>query len=150
MRSLSTSIFDKADCQSFIDRLNKLTPDSKPAWGSMDVCTMLRHCSIAYEDYDISLPDKEFEWLRESRRDIAVGDKPYTRNLPNPPGFDVNKVGTLKSERDRLIQNILSANQRGRGYYEGKKHPVFGILGSKEWSMYFLKHLDHHLTQFRV
>jgi len=38
-----SSIFDRIDNQSIIDRVNTLTPESRPLWGKMTVDQMLKH-----------------------------------------------------------------------------------------------------------
>jgi hypothetical protein len=32
-----------------VDRVNKLTPESKPLWGTMNVAQMLAHCNVTYD-----------------------------------------------------------------------------------------------------
>ena len=58
MRSLITSknfeknimevktLFDPAVKQDIINRINKLTPESKALWGKMNVSQMLAHCQM--------------------------------------------------------------------------------------------------------
>jgi hypothetical protein len=41
------SIYDKTSNDAMIARINKLTPESKPVWGKMNVAQMCKHCSLA-------------------------------------------------------------------------------------------------------
>ena len=81
---------------------------------------------------------------------MAIGPKLYSRGLPNPPSFSIKETGGFQLEKDLLIRAITSAHDKGPTFYEGKRHPIFGVLTANEWSRYFLKHLDHHLRQFGV
>ena len=43
------NIFDKSDNRQLIERLDKLSPESKPLWGKMNVCQMVAHCQKPLE-----------------------------------------------------------------------------------------------------
>ena len=42
------SVFNAADVAELIDRINKLTPQSTPLWGKMNVGQMLAHTNVTY------------------------------------------------------------------------------------------------------
>ncbi len=144
------SIFDPEIRNEYVERINLLTEASQPKWGKMDVTTMLVHCSKAYEDKKKKLSLLNILWLRLTRKKIAVGNEPYRKNLPNPRAFDIITTQGFEAEKEYLINRIEEAANRGEDFYEGKEHSVFGKLSAEQWSLYFLKHLDHHLQQFGV
>lgn len=41
-----TNIFNEADTVTFINRIQKLTPESQSQWGKMSVAQMLAHCNV--------------------------------------------------------------------------------------------------------
>lgn len=43
------NIFSQIETDKLVGRINKLNPDSTPAWGKMNVAQMLAHCNVAYE-----------------------------------------------------------------------------------------------------
>ena len=43
------NIFTQEGVQTFLNRLEKLTPETKAVWGKMNVSQMLAHCNITYE-----------------------------------------------------------------------------------------------------
>ncbi|WP_306354161.1 hypothetical protein [Flavobacterium sp. '19STA2R22 D10 B1'] len=43
------NIFDEEISIETINRINELTPVSKPLWGKMSVDQMLAHCNVSYE-----------------------------------------------------------------------------------------------------
>ena len=40
------NIFNQMDIGEILNRIDKLSPNSKPQWGKMDVAQMLAHCSF--------------------------------------------------------------------------------------------------------
>ena len=40
------NLFDPQAKKEIIDRINKLSPDSKSQWGKMNVAQMLSHCQM--------------------------------------------------------------------------------------------------------
>ena len=43
------NIFTKEVSDQIINRINQLTPETKPQWGKMNVAQMLAHCNVTYE-----------------------------------------------------------------------------------------------------
>ena len=43
------NMYDAAVAQSLISRINRLTPETTPRWGKMNVSQMLAHCCVTYE-----------------------------------------------------------------------------------------------------
>jgi hypothetical protein len=43
------NIFSQAIASKVIERVNQLSPNSKPLWGKMDATQVLAHCNVTYE-----------------------------------------------------------------------------------------------------
>ena len=43
------NIFQATEVTQLIDRINRLSPNTKPLWGKMQVDQMLAHVNVAYE-----------------------------------------------------------------------------------------------------
>ena len=43
------NIFDSAVSAETIERINKLTPETQPLWGKMNVAQAMAHCCVTYE-----------------------------------------------------------------------------------------------------
>lgn len=148
------SIFDKATSEEIIERINKLTADSKAKWGKMNVAQMLAHCSVTYEMiYEDKHPKPngfaKF-LLKTFVKGIVVGDKKYKQNSRTAPSFLVIDEREFLTEKERLISFIRKTQALGASHFEGKESHSFGKLTLKEWNNMFNKHLDHHLSQFGV
>lgn len=43
------NVFNPADVNDFIERINQLSPTTQAKWGKMSVDKMLAHCNVTYE-----------------------------------------------------------------------------------------------------
>ncbi len=148
------NLFDEKESQETIGRINKLTAETQPLWGKMNVSQMLAHCNVAYElVYTDKHPKpkgfKKF-MIKLFAKNIVVGPKPYKKNSPTSPIFVISDERDFQKEKGRLIEHLQKTQQLGAGHFEGKESHAFGKLTSKEWNTLFSKHLDHHLQQFGV
>ena len=149
------NIFDQADTVHFIKRINSLTEDSFPKWGTMSVDKMLAHCNVTYEliyeQEKHRKPTVITRWLlKRFVKPKVTNEIPYKQNLPTAAMFVITNEKFFDEERKRLIGFIQKTQQLGAEAFEGKENFSFGKLTSKEWNNMMAKHLEHHLTQFGV
>ncbi|MFD1552399.1 hypothetical protein DNU06_10795 [Putridiphycobacter roseus] len=148
------SAYNSVDCAEFVNRINNLTNETKPEWGKMNASQMLAHLNVSYElAFDDTLPQpgafKKF-MLNLFVKKIVVGDKPYKKNSPTAPEFKITDSKDFEKEKQRLIDFIDKTQSLGAAYFDGKESNSFGKLSKNEWNTMFVKHLNHHLTQFGV
>lgn len=92
------NLFEPAVKQEIEDRINKLTLQSQPKWGKMNVAQMLAHLQ---EPMAIALDGKTVKanWLMKMIFPLFKSklwdDQPYKQNLPTSPSFI-----TYGSEKD--------------------------------------------------
>jgi hypothetical protein len=146
--------FNQDDVAEFISRINRLTVETKPKWGKMNVEQMLAHCNVTYEMvYDNIHPKpnafKRF-MLKLIVKNIVVNDKPYKSNSQTAPEFIIKDSRKFEFEKQRLIDYLNKTQQLGAKHFEGKESLSFGVLNQQEWNNMFVKHLEHHLAQFGV
>lgn len=148
------NIFDKTVADEVVGRLNKLTPETKPSWGKMNVAQMLAHCNVTYElvyDNKHVRPGAFKKFLFTMFiKNAVVSEKPYKHNTPTAPMFKINDDRDFVKEKTRLIDHIQSTQQKGTAYFDGRESHSFGVLTITEWNNMFYKHIDHHLQQFGV
>jgi hypothetical protein len=148
------SAFKQSDVQEQIARINNLTPSTVPQWGKMDVAQMLAHCCVAYEmTYTDKYPKpggfKKF-MLKLFVKNAVVGPAPYKKNGQTAPEFKITGSRDFAVEKQRLVDYLQKTLNLGEQHFEGKESHSFGALKANEWNTMFVKHLDHHLTQFGV
>ncbi|MBS7253726.1 DUF1569 domain-containing protein [Flavobacterium branchiicola] len=148
------NIFQKKDCDQFIDRINHLKSDSQGLWGKMSVDQMLAHCNVSYEMVYDDIHPKPNVFLKFILKTLVknkvVSDKPYPQNNNTAPQFIIKGNRDFEVEKKRLIAYINKTQELGKIEFEGKSSHSFGNLTSQEWNNMFAKHLDHHLSQFGV
>jgi len=148
------NIFNKEVTDQFIARINKLTPDTKPQWGKMNVAQMLAHCNVTYELVYETKHKKPGNFMRFILKTLVkptvVNEKPYKRDSQTGPDFLIKGDRNFESEKSRLVAHLRKTQELGEKAFEGKESHSFGKLNSGEWNNMFYKHLEHHLTQFGV
>lgn len=148
------SIFQSDVSDQLINRINKLTSETQPLWGKMNVSQMLAHCNITYElTYDNIHPRPNFVMrfiLRSFIKKMVVSEKPYAKNSRTAPVFLITTEKEFNKEKERLINYIRKTHHLGENEFEGKENHGFGELTAIEWNNLFYKHLNHHLEQFAV
>ncbi|CAC9976916.1 DinB family protein [Flavobacterium panici] len=79
------NIFQREDCDQFINRINQLEIDSQPLWSKMSVDQMLAHCNVTYEMVYDNIHVKPNVFVRLILKLLAknaiVSEKPYARNI---------------------------------------------------------------------
>lgn len=150
-----TQIFTAEGAQEIIDRINKLTLQSKPLWGQMNVAQMLAHCNVTYElVYTDKHPQPKnlfMKWVLKSFvKNMVVNEEPYKKNTRTAPHFVITGDRDFETEKNRLIGHIKQTQALGAEHFDGKESHSFGELNKTEWNNMFAKHLDHHLSQFGV
>lgn len=148
------NIFDSAITNEVIDRINKLTSESKPLWGTMSVAKMLAHCNVTYEmvySDKHAKPNPIMKFiLKLLIKNKVVGEQPYKHNLRTAPAFIIKDEKEFEKEKSTLIEYNRKTQQLGGQHFNGKESNSFGPLTQQQWNNMFYKHLDHHLQQFGV
>lgn len=148
------NIFSTEISEEVIGRINKLTADTVPKWGKMNVGQMLAHLNVVYEKvYDPNHPKPgkiKKLLLKIFVKNLVVNEKPYRKNSPTAPEFKIVDERDFNSEKERLVNYIRKTEELGRDHFHNTDYPSFGILTGNEWNNLFYKHIDHHLTQFGV
>lgn len=147
-------IFSKDIANAIIERINKLTPETRSQWGTMSVSQMLAHCCVTYEMiYSDKHPKPNFIvgfLLKTFVKKHVTNNVPYKHNIRTAPAFVISNSREFETEKNRLIDFINKTQDLGRNHFEGKASHSFGTLTAVEWNNLFYKHLDHHLRQFGV
>lgn len=147
------SLFNSQDSQKVIDRINKLTPDTKGLWGKMTVSQMLAHSQTTLE---VALDERKLKGglmgflFGKIAKNKLMKEGPFKKNLPTAPSFLVKDERVFENEKSKLISLIQRFSSSNPADIATRPHPFFGKLTEQEWNTLQYKHLDHHLTQFGV
>lgn len=148
------SVYTNEVAQTLIDRINKLSPESQPLWGKMNVSQMLAHSNVTYEyvfDERNDSPNFFIKWmLKKFVKNKVVSDTPYEKSMATSPAFKVPDNKNFEQEKIRLINYINAVVAKGQSAFEGKESSSFGVMTATEWNNLMYKHINHHLEQFGV
>lgn len=146
------SLFNKADNQEILNRINKLTPQSQAQWGKMNVSQMLAHCQepllVAYGDLKLKRGLMAVLFGSMFKKKLTKDETPFGRNLPTDKAFIVVDKREFEKETNKLISVVKKFEQVGPQGITKDTHPFFGTMTPNEWDIIQWKHLDHHLNQF--
>jgi len=147
------NIFTKVVTDELIARIGKLTPQTQPLWGKMNVAQMLAHCCVSYElVYEPEKHPKPGPFMKFIIKLLAksqvVSEKPYPKNGRTAPAFLITDERQFELEKERLTGYLIKTLRLGESHFDGKESHSFGRLTIGEWNNMFYKHLDHHLRQF--
>lgn len=145
------SLFNIRDTDEIISRINKLTPESKPEWGKMNVTQMLAHTTEA-----LRVPIGELILKRGLLGKLmggfakkgAVGEKPFGRGLPTDKNLIKTDTKSFEEEKAKLVEVVKKFQNCDREALAKREHSFFGNMTTEEWDVLMWKHLDHHLKQF--
>ncbi len=138
------NIFELFVVNEIIDRINHLTPDTKPLWSKMSVSQMLAYCNVTYEmvyDNNHPKPNAYMKFILKLLVKLkVVGEKPYEHNLRTAPSFIIKDEKEFEKEKARLIEYVCKTQKLAAAHFNGKESHSFGILAQQEWNNMFYKH----------
>jgi hypothetical protein len=143
------NLFDEATYVDILERLNRLTPASRPLWGKMDVAQMLAHCAEVQDVYN-GKPLKAPLWMRlmgPFLRPMILATGEHRKNLPTLDQFRAGEPEDFHAQRERLVNALRTMHALQR---KQLKHPMLGLLKAEDIGWVTWRHLDHHLEQFGV
>ena len=147
------SIYNKTDNDIIIERINKLSPDSKGLWGKMTVDQMLSHCQAPIDFAFGTAPVKSnfvMRLLGKMIKGKMLKSNEFKKNSPTAPSFIRTGTYDFDEVRNGLIDRINRFSDLGHQAIKSTKHPFFGEMTYDEWSQLHTMHLEHHRKQFGV
>ena len=129
------SILDDETRDELLERLGKLTPDTRPAWGKMTPSQMMEHTARIFDMATGRKPTKQvfigkaISWIFKKQ---FLSEKPFKPNGPTGPDFKVKDQPEFESTRARLIELINEFHDIGEIGLDGRVHAFFGPLTAKE------------------
>lgn len=147
------SVFEPPIYQEFIQRIDRLSPESQRLWGKMSVQQMVCHLTDSLKVALGETPSRFKPNFLSTRLGhflvlnvpIPKGKTPTMREFQvSQPAAWAGDVATLKSYFARLVERGASA-ESAWGI-----HPRFGRMTREEWGKLVARHFDHHLSQFGV
>ncbi len=144
------TLLNAKDRSLLIQRLQRVRPDARPAWGSLDAPRMLCHLADSMRVALGELSTKPVHTL--SSRTllkflvINTGLEVPRGRVQTAPEMLTSQPATWTAD---LSACVALTERLGSGSARAV-HPKFGPLSPEEWGRLCWKHLNHHLVQFGV
>jgi len=144
------SLLDEVVYQNCLERIEGLTPETPPRWGSMSAAQMLAHCAEVQEVMN-GKPLEGTPWLLRLAGPLikraVLSRRPYPKGAKTHPQYLQTSEKDFEPEKRRLLKALAAFRAAGA---QGARHPLFGPLSPEEAGWGAFKHFDHHLRQFGV
>lgn len=147
------SLYDHDAFEQCQQRLDNLSADAKPQWGSMDAGQMMAHCAEILEVANgKELKNTPFlaKLFKGMIRKMVVGEKPYPKHSRTHPQYHQREKKDFAIEKQRLLQALQKFREMDGEEALKVRHPMFGTMTREEKGWSSFKHLDHHFNQFGV
>jgi len=138
-----------ADRKGLLERLQRVTPESKPQWGQFDAPRMMCHLGDALEEAlgRRKVPRSGPAMLRHfPMKHLAIHVIPMPKGAKAPRELLADAPGDFEANRRRVLDAMDQVGTRPHG--PGPDHFLFGRMTNEQWSCLQWKHIDHHLRQF--
>ncbi len=148
------SLYDQKTREEILERIDALSPERSPVWGSMNPAQMMAHVT---ETFDVVNGEKELKGtplvarlFKGVIKKMVLNDKPFPKGTRTHPQYLMKDEHEFEVEKGRLVEALERFAAMDETKALAVEHPMLGTLSRDErsWSMY--KHLDHHLQQFGV
>lgn len=144
------TMFEVRDVGVLQDRLNRLTADAKPKWGSFDVNRMVCHLADAMR-FALS-PELNVKVMKGPPmfvRHLIRLYLPWPKGAPTVPEMLETDPAALEDDI-RATVTLMDDFQHGSDRTDWPNHPFFGPLDGNGWAKLTWRHIDYHLKQFGV
>ena len=146
------SIYEKDQLDALKARINSVSKNDQPLWGSMNASQMMAHLNVSF---DIAFTNKYKKpgflkklLLKTFVKKGVVNDVPYPKNARTAPEFIITDTPDFATQQKKLLLYLNKVHQIGDVKMHNRVYPNFGKLTAYEWNTMFVKHIDHHLKQF--
>ena len=148
------SLLNPKDKQESLQRLQRLTVDSRPLWGKMSAHQMICHLADSFRaatGEKGASPATNF-FNRTVVKWIALQTPMrWPKGVKTRPEMDQLIGGTkpIEFEIDRkILLELIERFTASKRDFLWSAHPLFGEMNELEWLRWGYLHLDHHLRQF--
>jgi hypothetical protein len=146
-----------ADRNLVMERLSRLTPDSRRQWGRMTPHQMICHLNDSFKSVigERQLHgDKSNLLTRTVVRWLALyAPLKWPHWILTMPVNDQDQGGTPPEDFQRDLEALvlmIDRVTRSERDFQWRRHPLFAEMSERDWMRWGYLHADHHLRQFGV
>jgi len=147
------NLFNPADTSTMLERIDKLTPETRQLWGKMNVAQMLAHINVSMETaMGVNKIKRVFigRIIGPLLKKKVLGEKPFGKNSPTDKSYIFPDNVSFEEQKLKIVSSLRQFSEGGPSKCTTYPHPFFGDFTPEQWAVFQWKHLDHHLRQFGV
>ncbi len=148
---MKKNINNSEDKKEIFSRLDKLTSETKPQWGKMNVNQMLHHVSTAANfAFAEKEPEKKPSFFTRTVMKWMVMNLNAPKGAKTLDGLDMVALGINPVDFNNERQAVKDVFDKISVSDKFQLNPFLGELTKKEWGDLCYLHANHHLKQFGV
>lgn len=149
---MAASMWDPSLRASFSERVKKLNPETKGAWGKFSVSGMLAHLNDSYRmcTGELKVKSKNLPLRYTPIKQLVIYVAPFPKSAPTAPELLARCDAAVLEDEKKAFETMI---MKLAGIKPGDplpEHPAFGVLTHKAYGVLLARHTDHHFKQFGV
>ncbi|GEN66068.1 DUF1569 domain-containing protein [Chryseobacterium rhizosphaerae] len=147
------TIFNKAEREELIERINTLNSHNMAQWGKMNLYQMMKHCT-RWNDWVLGNGGHSYrqEFLgklfgKMVLKGMVKDDKPMKKNAPAGIFTIKEQNGDIQDEKKIWLAQMAAYENFSNPEFI---HDFFGKMKTEDIGIFVYKHMDHHLRQFNA
>ena len=147
---MAASMWDPSLRASFTERVKKLSPEAKGAWGKFSASGMLAHLNDSYRmcTGELKCESKNLPLRYTPIKQLVIYVAPFPKNAPTAPELLARCDTAVLDDEKKAFETMIVKLASIRPGDPLPEHPAFGALTYKAYGVLMARHTDHHLKQF--
>jgi len=149
---MAATMWDPALRASFAERVTKLNPGTKGAWGKFSVSGMLAHLNDSYRmcTGELKVKSKNLPLRYPVIKQLVIYVAPFPKSAPTAPELLARCDGAVLDDEKQAFEAMIIKLAGIKPGDPLPEHPAFGVLTHKAYGVLMARHTDHHFKQFGV
>jgi len=149
---MAASMWDPSQRASFTERVKKLGPETKGAWGKFSASGMLAHLNDSYRlcTGELKAKSKNLPLRFTPIKQLVIYVAPFPKGAPTAPELLARCDGAVLDDEKKAFDAMIAKLAGIKPGDPLPEHPAFGALTHKAYGVLMARHTDHHLRQFGV
>ena len=146
------TFWNAATRDDFCRRVDRLSADSKAAWGKFTAAQMVAHLNDAMRmaTGELAVAPKKMPLRYFPLKQLVLYVLPFPKSAPTAPELLARcNAADLRAEQAEFTKIATRAAAKAPSD-RWPEHPAFGTMSHKAWGKLIYKHTEHHLKQFGV
>ena len=147
---MAASMWDPALRATFVERVKKLNPETKGAWGKFSASGMLAHLNDSYRmcTGDLKVKSKNLPLRYTPIKQLVIYVAPFPKSAPTAPELIARCDGAVLDDEKKALEVMFAKLASIKTGDSLPEHPAFGVLTHKAYGVLMARHTEHHFRQF--